>query len=159
MASTTQAQALSASVQQLWSDGISMTIEGLEASQAHSKKLLENTFDLAAAAGKDCLKCAEELRGHLTEAANYANEKMRGQASLLNDLPNDPMGASQRMISGYVDGSRKSMDIGAGVMKSYLNMVNEVWSRMEQVSQETRENYAEYLKRLQGIVESKTKKD
>ncbi len=153
----TQAQAIGAPIQQLWSDSISMALEGFEVSQAQGKKVLESTFELAAANAKDSLKYAEELRGRFTEATNTANELLKDQAALFNDLPKDPVGATQRVISGYVESSRKSLELGAGALKCYVDLVNDVWSRLEKASQESRQNYIEFASKLQGIVEKAKK--
>ncbi len=154
----TQVQAIGAPIQQLWSDGISMALEGFEVSQAQGKKFLESAFELAAANAKDSLKYSEDLRGRFTEATNTANDLLKDQAALFNELPKDPVGATQRVISGYVEGSRKALELGAVALKSYVNLVGDVWSRLETVSQESRQNYIEFAGKLQGIVESKAKK-
>jgi hypothetical protein len=136
-----------------------MALEGLEVTQTQAKKLLESAFELGAANAKEGLKYAEELRGHFAQATNTANELLKDQAALFNDLPKDPVGATQRVIAGYVEGSRKSLELGAVALKSYVGLVNDVWSRLEKSSQETRENYVSLVGKLQDIVESKAKKN
>lgn len=158
MTQVTQVQAISAPIQQLFSDSVSMALEGLEVSQAQGKKLLESAFELGAASAKDSLKYADELRGRFAEATNTANELLKEQASLFNDLPKDPVGATQKVISGYVEGSRKALEVGAEALKSYVNLVNDAWSRLEKASQESRENYVAFVGKLQAIVESAAKK-
>ncbi len=155
----TQFQTIGAPVQQLLSDGVSMALEGFAVSQAQGKKLLESAFEVGAANAKDGLKYAEELRGRLTEATNSANEILKEQAALFNELPKDPVAASQKVISAYVEGSRKALEVGAEALKGYVNLVNELWSRLEQTSRDVRENYVAYIGRLQTIVESTAKKN
>lgn len=158
MSNATQVQAFSVPVQQLLSDSVSMALEGFAVSQAQGKRLLESAFELGAANAKDSLKYAEELRGRVTEATNTANELWKGQAALFNELPKDPVAAGQKVISAYVEGSRKALEVGAEALKSYLNLINDLWSRLEKVSQESRENYLAYVGKLQAIVESTAKK-
>ena len=158
MSNGTQVQAFSVPVQQLLSDSVSMALEGFAVSQTQGKRLLESAFELGAANAKDSLKYAEELRGRVTEAANTANELWKEQAALFNELPKDPVAATQKVISGYVEGSRKTLEIGAEVLKSYVSLVNDLWSRVEKASQEARENYVAFVGKLQAIVESTAKK-
>jgi flagellar biosynthesis/type III secretory pathway protein FliH len=155
----TQFQTIGAPVQQLLSDGVSMALEGLAVSQAQGKKLLESAVELGTANAKDGLKYAEELRSRLTEATNSANEILKEHAALFNELPKDPVAASQKVISGYVEGSRKALEVGAEALKGYVNLVNDLWSRLEQTSRDIRENYVAYVGRLQSIVESTAKKN
>src|SRR3990172_4985547 len=70
-------------------DRVSMALEGLAVSQAEGKQLLERALELGAATGKDSLKYAEELRRRLTEATNTANELLKEQVALFNELPKD----------------------------------------------------------------------
>ena len=158
MTQATQVQAISTPVQQLLSDSVSMALEGFAVSQSQGKKLLEHAFEMGAAGAKDSLKYAEELRGRFTEATNATNELWKEQAALFNELPKDPVAASQKVISGYVEGSRKALEVGAEALKSYLNLVNDLWSRLEKASQETREQYVAYVGKLQAIVESTARK-
>jgi len=158
MSNATQVQAFSVPVQQLLSDSVSMALEGFAVSQSQGKRLLESAFELGAANAKDSLKYAEELRGRFTDATTTANELWKEQAALFNDLPKDPVAATQKVISGYVEGSRKALEVGAEVLKSYVNLVNDLWSRVEKASRETRENYVGFVGKLQGIVESTAKK-
>ena len=150
---------IGAPVQQLWSDSISMALEGFAASQAQGKQWLENTFELGAASAKDSLRYTEELRGRLTEATNTANELLKEQVCLFNELPKDPVAATQKVISGYVEGSRKALELGAEVLKGYVALVNESWARLEKASQETRESYVAFVNKLEAIVESAARKN
>jgi flagellar biosynthesis/type III secretory pathway protein FliH len=159
MSQATQVQAISAPVQQFLSDSISMALEGLEVSQAQGKKFLESAFELGAAQAKDTLKYADEARARFADATNTANELLKERASLFNELPKDPVGATQKVISGYVEGYRKGLEVGAEALKSYVSLINDVWSRLEKASQETRENYVAYVGKLQTIVESTAKKN
>lgn len=158
MTQATQVQALGAPVQQLWSDSVAMALEGFAVSQAQGKQWLESTFELGAANAKDSLKYAEELRGRLTDATNTASELVKEQVALFNELPKDPVAATQKVISGYVEGSRKALEVGAEALKSYVALVNDVWARLEKASQETREHYIAFVNKLQGIVESAARK-
>jgi hypothetical protein len=157
MTQTSQAHQFCVPMQQLWSDSISMALEGVQATQSQVKKLMESAFEMATASVKDNVKYAEDVCGQLAGATNHVNGLLREQASLLCDLPKDPVGATQRAIAGYVEGSQKSMEFGAAVMKNYVTLVTDAWGRLEKVSQEMRENYVEYFGKLQGIVGSKTK--
>jgi hypothetical protein len=159
MTQATQVQAIGAPVQQLWSDSVSMVLEGVAASQAQGKQWLESTFELGAASAKDSLKYAEELRGRLTDATSTANELLKEQVALFNELPKDPVAATQKVISGYVEGSRKALEVGAEALKGYVSLVNEVWSRLEKASQETREHYVAFVTKLQAIAESAARKN
>ncbi len=107
MTQATQVQAIGAPIQQLWSDSVAIALEGFAASQAQGKQWLESTFELGAASAKDSLKYAEELRGRLAEATSTANELLKEQVALFNELPKDPVAATQKVISAYVEGSRK----------------------------------------------------
>jgi hypothetical protein len=158
MTQAPNAQALSAPLLQWWSDAISMAAEGFEAFQAQGKRLVDSGFELAVAAGRDSLKASDELRGRLGEAAGRADEFVKQQAALVNEIPRDPVGASQRMIAAYVDGSRKSVELGVQAMQSYATLMSNVWGRMEQTSQEARHGWAEYVGRLQSVLESKAAK-
>lgn len=158
MTQATQVQAIGAPIQQLLSDSISLALEGFAVSQAEGKQWLESAFELGAANAKDSLKYAEELRGRLTEATNTANELVKEQAALFTELPKDPVAATQKVISSYVEGSRKVLEVGAEALKGYVSLVNEIWARLEKASQETREHYVAYVGKLQAIVESAAKK-
>lgn len=158
MTQATQVQALGTPIQQLWSDSISMALEGFAVSQAQGKQWLESTFELGAANAKDSLKYAEELRGRLTDASNTASELVKEQVALFNELPKDPVAATQKVISGYVEGSRKALEVGAEALKSYVALVNDIWARLEKASQESREHYVAFVSKLQGIVESAARK-
>jgi hypothetical protein len=158
MSQATQAQAITAPVQQLLSDSVAMALEGFAVSQAQGQKLLESAFELGAANAKDSLRYAEELRGRFTEATNAASELWKEQVAVFNDLPKDPVAATQRVVSCYVEGSRKALEVGAEALKSYVNLVNDLWARLEKVSQETREAYVGFVNKLQAIVESTAKR-
>ena len=159
MTQATEVQAISAPIQQLWSDSLSMALESFEVSQAQAKKLLESAFELGAAHAKDNLKYADELRGRFAEATNTANAMLKDQTALFNDLPKDPVGATQKVISAYVEGSRKALELGAEALKGYVSLVSDIWTRLEKASQETRENYLEFAGKLQAILESAAKKN
>jgi hypothetical protein len=159
MTQATQVQAIGAPIQQLWSDSVAIALEGFAASQAQGKQWLESTFELGAASAKDSLKYAEELRGRLAEATSTANELLKEQVALFNELPKDPVAATQKVISAYVEGSRKALEVGAEALKGYVTLVNEVWSRLEKSSQETRAQYVAFVTKLQGIVESAARKN
>jgi hypothetical protein len=135
-----------------------MTFQGLEVSQAQGKKLLESAFELTTAQAKESLKYADELRGRLAEATNAANALLKDQAAVFNEFPKDPVGATQKVIAGYVEGSRKGLEFGSEMLKSYVNLVNDVWERVERVSQETRQNYLAYVSKLQSVVEASSRK-
>jgi hypothetical protein len=157
MIQANQFQELTAPIQKLFSDSVSMALAGFEVTQAQWKSLLESAYEQGAASTKDSVKYAEELRGRFTEFANAANDLVREQATLWNDLPKDPLGASQKVISGYVEASRKALEGGAEALKAYVSLVNDLWSRLEKASQDTRGNYVTYAGKLQAIVESTLK--
>ncbi len=158
-AAQAQAQAMSAPILKLWSDSLAMAIRGLDASQAPAKKMMESAFEVAAATGKDYLKYADDVRARVSQANGEANEMLKEHGSLLNEMAKDPMGAGQRAMTAWAEGSRKSMEMGAEVLKSYVGLVDNVWSRMEKVSHDARQNCIEYVNTLQEIVESTAKKD
>jgi hypothetical protein len=157
MIQANQFQELAAPIQKLFSDSVSMALAGFEVTQAQWKNFLESAYEQGAAASKDSVKYVEELRGRYTEFANAANNLAREQATLWNDLPKDPLGASQKVISGYVEASRKALEGSAEALKAYVNLVNDLWSRLEKASQDTRANYVTYAGKLQAIVESTLK--
>jgi len=158
MTQATQVTALGAPVQRLWSDAVSLTLEGFAVSQAQGKQWLESAFEVSAASAKDSLKYAEELRGRLTEATSTASELLKEQAGLFNELPKDPVAATQKVIAGYVEGSRRALEVGAEALKGYVALLNDVWARLEKASQETREGTVAYIGKLQTLVESAAKK-
>ena len=159
MAQVAEVQTLGAPVQQLLSDSVSIALEGFAASQAQGKQWLESTFELGAASAKDSLKYAEELRGRLAEATSTANELLKEHVALRSELPKDPVAATQKVVAGYVDGSRKALEVGAEALKGYVNLVNDLWSRLEKASQETREQYVAFVGKLQAVVESAARKN
>jgi hypothetical protein len=152
-----QAQAMSAPILKIWSDGLAMAMQSLEASQAHSKKILESAFEVSAAAGKDCLSYADEARARVTRATGNANELVKEQAALLNDMARDPAGAGQRAIAAWAEGSRKSLEMGVEALKSYAGLMDTLWSRMEKAGHDARRGYMDYVNALQGIVEAQSK--
>ncbi len=158
MSESTQVQAIGAPVQQLWSESISMALEGFAVSQAQGKQWLESAFELGAASAKDSLKYAEELRGRLAEATTTANALLKEQVALFNELPKDPVAATQKVIAASVEGSRKALEVGAEALKRYVTLVDEAWARLEKASQATREHYVAYVNKLQAIVESAARK-
>ena len=158
MSESTQVQAIGAPVQQLWSESVSMALEGFAVSQAQGKQWLESAFELGAASAKDSLKYAEELRGRLTEATTTANALLKEQVALFNELPKDPVAATQKVIAASIEGSRKALEVGAEALKRYVTLVDEAWARLEKVSQDTREHYVATVAKLQAIVESAARK-
>jgi len=158
MTESTQVQAIGAPVQQLWSESISMVLEGFAVSQAQGKQWLESAFELGAANAKDSLKYAEELRSRLTEATTSANALVKEQSALFNELPKDPVAATQKVIAASVEGSRKALEVGAEALKRYVTLVDEAWARLEKASQATREHYVATITKLQAIVESAARK-
>jgi hypothetical protein len=158
MTQVAEVQALGAPVQRLLADSVSLALEGFAISQEQGKKLLENALELGADNAKDSLKYAEELRGRFAEATTTANELFREQYALFNELPKDPVAATQKVIAGYVEGSRKALEVGAEALKAYVNLVNDLWSRLEKASQETRENYVAFVGKLHALVESAARK-
>jgi hypothetical protein len=158
MTQVAEVQALGAPVQRLLTDSVSLALEGFAISQEQGKKILENALELGAANTKESLKYAEELRGRFAEATNTGNELLREQYALFSELPKDPVAATQKVIAGYVEGSRKVLEVGAEALKGYVNLVNDLWSRLEKASQETRENYVTFAGKLQALVESAARK-
>jgi hypothetical protein len=158
MSESTQVQAIGAPVQQLWSESISMALEGFAVSQAQGKQWLQSAFELGAASAKDSLKYAEELRSRLTEATTSANALVKEQSALWGELPKDPVAAAQKVIAASVEGSRKALEVGAEALKRYVTLVDEAWARLEKVSQDTREHYVATVTKLQAIVESAARK-
>ena len=158
MTQVAEVQTLGAPVQQLLSDSVSIALEGFAISQDQGRKLVENALELGAANAKGSLKYAEELRGRLTEATSTANELLKEHVALWSELPKDPVAATQKVVAGYVDGSRKALEVGAEALKGYVSLVNDLWSRLEKASQETREQYVAFIGKLQAVVESAARK-
>ena len=79
--------------------------------------------------------------------------------SLWGELPKDPVVATQKVIAASVEGSRKALEVGAEAVKGYVSLVNDLWSRLEKASQETREQYVAFIGRLQAVVESTARKN
>ena len=157
MTYATLPQTLGAPVQKLLSDSVALALEGVAASQAEGKKILESAFEFGAANAKDSLKYAEELRGRLASATTNANELIKEQVALWSELPKDPVAAAQKLITAAADGARNVLEVQAEALKSYANLVNDVWSRWEQASQTAREQYVAFAARWQAIVESAAK--
>lgn len=158
MTQVAEVQALGAPVQELLSESVSLALEGFAISQAQGKKFLESAFELGSVNAKDSLRYAEELRGRLTDAANTANTLMKEQVALWGEAPKDPVAATQKVVATYIEGSRKALGVGAEALKSYVNLVNDLWSRLEKASQETREQYVAFIDKLQAVAESAAKK-
>ena len=158
MTQIAEVQALGAPVQRLLSDSVSLALEGFAISQDQGKKLLENALELGAANAKDSLKYAEELRGRLTDANGSVNALVKEQCALFSELPKDPVAATQKVIAASVEGSRKALEVGAEALKGYVSLVNDLWSRLEKASQETRENYVTFISKLQAISEATARK-
>ncbi len=154
----TTPQEMFAPLQHLWSDGVAIATETMEASQESAKTAMESAFALAAANAKDQVKYASEMAGHMTAASSHANTFLREQAALAAEMPKDPMGTAQRMLAGCLESYKQSMAIGAEALKSYANIVGQAWGNLEKASQEGRQVYTEYAGKLQGIVETKIKK-
>lgn len=154
MTQVAEVQALNAPVQQLWSDSVSLALEGFAISQAQGKKFLESAFELGSANANESLKYVEQLRSRLTDATSSVNEIVKGQVALWGELPKDPVAATQKVIAAYVEGSRKALEVGAEALKSYVNVVNDLWARLERGSQESREQYVAFVSKLQAVVES-----
>jgi hypothetical protein len=151
-------QALGAPVQRLWSEGVSLALEGFAISQDQGKKFLESAFELGSVNAKESLKYAEELRSRLADAANNTNSLVKEQVALWSEVPKDPVAAAQKVIAGYIEGSRKALEAGAETLKNYVNTVNDLWERLEQGSREAREQYVAFIGKLQGLVESAARK-
>ena len=105
------------------------------------------------------MKYAEELRGRLTDATGSVNALVKEHVAVWGELPKDPVAATQKVVAGYVDGSRKALEVGAEALRGYVNLVNDLWSRLEKASQETREQYVAYIGKLQAVVESAARKN
>jgi hypothetical protein len=151
-------QALGAPVQRLWSEGVSLALEGFAISQDQGRKFLESAFEVGSANAKESLKYAEELRSRLADATNTANSLVKEQVTLWSELPKDPVAATQKVIAGYVEGSQKALEVGAEALKRYVDAVNDLWVRLEQGSREAREQYVTFIGKLQALVESAAKK-
>ncbi len=161
MSEVTQAQAVAESLQrlsQLLSDTVSMALEGFTVSQAQGKKFLESTLEQVAASTKESLKYTEELRNRFSEAIHAANRLLTEQAGRFQGVPADPMAATQQVITSQIEGTRKALEVGAEALKSYGTLVNEFWSRLEKASQETRQDYVDFVSKLQAIVETAVQK-
>jgi hypothetical protein len=159
MTQVTQIPAFGVPFQQLMADSVAMALEGVALSQDQGKRLLENALELGAANAKDSLKYAEELRGRLTDATSTANALVKEQVAVWGELPKDPVAATQKVIAASIEGSRKALEVGAEALKGYVSVVNDLWSRLEKASQETREQYVAFIGRLQAIVESTARKN
>lgn len=159
MAQTSQAQAFAAPIVKLWSDGMAMAVEGVEVSQAQGKRMLENAMDFSTATGKEVMRTAGELRDRMLEATGSASDLLREQAGMFNDVAKDPMGVGQRVVSSYVEGTRRAMEIGTASMKSVLAVMGSTWSQMEKASQESRESWTQYVNALHAIAEAKAKRE
>jgi len=157
MTQASQAQAMSAPILKIWSDGLAMATQSLEASQAHAKMLLESAFEVTAAAGKDYLKYADDVRASFMRATGTANELLKEQASLMNAVVKDPAEVGQRALAAWAEGSRKSMEMGVEAMRSYLGLADSLCSRMDRVGHEAREHCMGYVSALQGIIAAKAK--
>ncbi len=161
MNEATQMQAIAASLQrlsQLLSDTASMALEGFAVSQAQGRKFLESALEQAAASTKESMKYTEELRDRFTEAIDAANKLLKEQAGLFKEVPTDPVAATQQVIAGQIEASRKALEAGAEALKRYVTLVNDFWSRLERASQETREKYVDFVGKLQAIVEATARK-
>jgi hypothetical protein len=161
MSDATQMQAIATTLQrlsELLSDTVSMALEGCAVSQAQGKKFLESALELAATSTKESVRYTEELRSRFTDAINTANRLLKEQAAQFKGVPSDPVAATQQVIAGQIEGSRKALEVGAEALKSYVNLLNDFWSRLEKASQETRENYVDFVGKLQAIVEATVRK-
>ena len=158
MTQVTQIPAFGVPFQQLMADSVAMALEGVALSQDQGKRLLENALELGAANARESVKYAEELRGRLTDATGSVNALMTEQVAVWGELPKDPVAASQKVIAATVEGSRKALEVGAEALKGYVSLVNDLWSRLEKASQETREQYVAFIGKLQAVVESAARK-
>jgi len=158
MTQVTQIPAFGVPFQQLMADSVAMALEGVALSQDQGKRLLENALELGAASARESVKYAEELRGRLTDATGSVNALVKEQCGLFSELPKDPVAASQKVIAASVEGSRKAQEVGADALKGYVSLVNDLWSRLEKASQETRENYVTFVSKLQAIAEATARK-
>lgn len=147
-----------APIEHIWSEGFAFAMEGFEATQEAAKKALESSLSLATASAKDNMKYAGEMANHTTAATTQAETLLRTQATLAADLPKDPVGATQRMLSAWMEGYHKSVAIGAEALKSYAGMLGQGWSHLEKASEESRQIYTEYGSKLQKIIEARAKK-
>ena len=159
MTQVTQIPAFGVPFQQLMADSVAMALEGVALSQDQGKRLLENALELGAASARESVKYTEELRGRLTDATSTANALVKEQVAVWGELPKDPVAASQKVIAASVEGSRKAQEVGAEALKGYVSLVNDLWSRLEKASQETREQYVAFIGRLQAVVESTARKN
>ena len=159
MTQVTQIPAFGVPFQQLMADSVAMALEGVALSQDQGKRLLENALELGAASARESVKYAEELRGRLTDATGSVNALVKEQVAVWGELPKDPVAATQKVIAASVEGSRKALEVGAEALKGYVSLVNDLWSRLEKASQETRENYVTFVSKLQAIVESAARKN
>ena len=158
MTQVTQIPAFGVPFQQLMADSVAMALEGVALSQDQGKRLLENTLELGAASARESVKYAEELRGRLTDATGSVNALVKEQVAVWGELPKDPVAATQKVIAASVEGSRKALEVGAEALKGYVSLVNDLWSRLEKASQETRENYVTFVSKLQAIAEATARK-
>ena len=154
MTQVTQIPAFGVPFQQLMADSVAMALEGVALSQDQGKRLLENALELGAASARGSVKYAEELRGRLTDATGSVNALVKEQVTVWGELPKDPVAATQKVIAASVEGSRQALEVGAQALKDYVSLVNDLWSRLEKASQETREQYVAFIGKLQAIVES-----
>jgi len=159
MTQVTQIPTFGVPFQQLMADSVAMALEGVALSQDQGKRLLENALELGAANARESVKYAEELRGRLTDATGSVNALVKEHVAVWGELPKDPVAATQKVVAGYVDGSRKALEVGAEALRGYVNLVNDLWSRLEKASQETREQYVAYIGKLQAVVESAARKN
>jgi len=159
MTQVTQIPAFGVPFQQLMADSVAMALEGVALSQDQGKRLLENALELGAANARESVKYAEELRGHLTDATGSVNALVKEQVAVWGELPKDPVAASQKVIAATVEGSQKALEVGAEALKGYVSLVNDLWSRLEKASQETREQYVAFIGKLQAVVESAARKN
>ena len=86
------------------------------------------------------------------------NALVKEQSALWGELPKDPVAATQKVIAASIEGSRKALEVGAEALKGYVSLVNDLWSRLEKASQETRENYVTFVSKLQAIAEATARK-
>ena len=157
MTQTSHAHPFTAPIQQCWSDGIAMALAGTEAIQAQGKMLVESAVELASASTKANLKCAEDITARVTAAAQQGEALFREQVAVLNDLPSDPVGASQRMVANYVEGSRKSLDLGAKALTGWAALMSDAWMRAGKLGQEAGQACIACATRLQEISAARTK--
>ena len=157
MSQGSQTHAFTASMQQCWSEGMAMVLAGTEVLQAQGKALVERGLEITSASTTANLKCIEDLTGQMSAVTHQAEALLHEQVAVLQDLPNDPMGASQRLMANYVEGSRKSLELGTKALTSWAGLMNETWIRAGKLGQEAGQAYVACAAKLQEISQARAK--